>query len=65
MAQTEYIKSTDELPKELALVWVRIGGRRPRKMYRIGQYFWYCNKELFRNGNFSSIGENVIWRYCK
>ena len=61
----QYIKSTDELPKENTLVWVRIAGCRPRKMYRTGKYFWYCNKELFRNGNFSSIGDNVLWRYCK
>lgn len=65
MAQTQYIKSTDELPKELALVWVRIAGHRPRKMYRIGRYFWYCNKELDKSGMYSSIGDNVLWRYCK
>ena len=61
----DYIKSTDELPKELAPVWVRICGRRPRKMYRIGDRFYYYNKELSRNGNFSGISESVLWRYCK
>lgn len=60
-----YIKAIDELPKENVPVWVRICGMRPRKMYRIGDRFFYCNKELFRNGNYSSIGEKVLWRYCK
>ena len=60
----DYIKSTDQLPKEATPVWVRICGCRPRKMYRLGKRFFYCNKELFRNGNYSSIGDNVLWRYC-
>ena len=61
----DYIKSTDKLPKEKTPVWVRICGCRPRKMYRRGKRFFYCNTELFRNGNFSSIGDNVLWRYCE
>lgn len=61
----DYIKSTDELPKEATPVWVRICGRRPRKMYRLGKRFFYYNEELFRNGNFSGIGDNVLWRYCE
>lgn len=61
----DYIKSTDQLPKEATPVWVRICGCRPRKMYRLGKEFFYYNKELFRNGNFSSIGDNVLWRYCE
>lgn len=65
MAQAQYIKSTDELPKEHALVWIRIEGWRPRKMYRIGRYFWYCNKELYKSGMYSSIGDNVLWRYVE
>lgn len=61
----DYIKSTDELPKEATPVWVRICGRRPRKMYRFGNHFFYYNQELFRNGNFSGIGDDVLWRYCE
>lgn len=61
----DYIKSTDELPKEATPVWVRICGSRPRKMYLLGKRFFYYNQELFRNGNHSSIGDNVLWRYCK
>lgn len=61
----DYIKSTDELPKEATPVWVRICGRRPRKMYRLGKKFFYYNQELFRNGNFSGIVDNVLWRYCE
>ena len=61
----DYIKATDELPKEFTPVWVRIGGRRPRKMYRVGKTFFYYNKVLYRNGNYSSIGESVLWRYCR
>ena len=60
----DYIKSTDQLPKEATPVWVRISGARPRKMYRIRDRFFYYNQELFRNGNYSSIGDNVLWRYC-
>lgn len=56
----DYIKSTDQLPKEAIPIWVRICGRRPRKMYRLGKWFFYYNKELFRNGNISSIGESVL-----
>lgn len=62
---TSSIKSTDELPKEATPVWVRINGHRPRKMYRLDRVFYYYNKELNRNGNFTSIGENVLWRYCE
>ena len=61
----DYIKSTDQLPKEATPVWVRICGCRPRKMYRLGKKFFYYNKELFRNGNYSSISDNVLWRYCE
>ena len=61
----DYIKSTNQLPKEATPVWVRICGSRPRRMYRLGRRFFYCNKEFFCNGNFSSIGDNVLWRYCK
>lgn len=61
----DYIKSTDELPKEATPVWVRICGRRPRKMYRLAKWFFYYDKALDRNGNFSSIGDNVLWRYCE
>ena len=60
----DYIKSTDLLPKEATPVWVRISGARPRKMYLLGNKFFYYNEELFSNGNFSSIGDNVLWRYC-
>ena len=60
----DYVKSTEELPKELAPVWVRICGHRPRKMYRIGNTFIYYNKQLNMNGNYSGIGDNVLWRYC-
>lgn len=60
----DYIKSTDKLPEENITVWVRICERRARKMYRIGDRFFYCNKMLFNNGNFTSIGESVLWRYC-
>ena len=60
----EYTKSTEKLPKEATPVWVRICGRRPRKMYRLGTMFFYYNKVLDRNGNFSSIGDNLLWRYC-
>lgn len=59
---TEYIKSTDRLPKELIPVWVRVGGRRPRKMYLLHHTFYYYNKEL--SHMYCSIGDNVIWRYC-
>lgn len=65
MTQTEYVKSTENLPKELAPVWVRVSGRRPRKMYLLGKWFFYYNKVLDRNGNYCSIGDNVLWRYCK
>ena len=61
----DYIKSTDQLPKEATPVWVRICGRRPRKMFRLGKRFFYYNEELFRNANFSSIGDEVLWRYCE
>ena len=61
----DYIKATEELPKEFTPVWVRIWGRSPRKMYRVGKTFFYYNKELSRNGNYSSISDNVLWRYCK
>lgn len=60
----DYIKSTEQLPKEATPVWVRICGCRPRKMYRMGKKFFYCNKELFLNGNYSNISDNVLWRYC-
>ena len=59
----DYIKATDELPTELTPVWVVIWGRRPRKMYRVGDRFYYYNKVLDSNGNFSGISENVLWRY--
>ena len=58
-----YIKSTDELPKEFTPVWVRVYGGRPRKMYLIGRIFYYCNQKLSKNGNYSSIGERVLWKY--
>ncbi len=61
----DYIKSTDHLPKEATPVWVRICGCRPRKMYRIRDRFFYYNKDLFRNGNYSGFGDNVLWRYCE
>ena len=61
----DYIKSTDQLPKEATPVWVRICGRRPRKMFRLGERFFYYNEELFHNANFSSIGDEVLWRYCE
>ena len=60
----DYTKSTDELPKEVTPVWVRICGHRPRKMYRMGKMFFFYNRELERNGNFCSIGDSVLWRYC-
>lgn len=60
----DYVKSTEKLPKEATPLWVRICGHRPRKMYRLGTMFFYYNKVLERNGNFASIGDNVIWRYC-
>ena len=58
-----YIKATDSLPKQFVPVWVRICGLRPRKMYLVGSTFYYYNKELHKNGNYSSIGENVLWSY--
>ena len=61
----DYIKATDELPTELTPVWVRVMGRSPRKMYRVGDRFYYYNKVLDSNGNYSGISENVLWRYCK
>ena len=61
----DYKKATDELPTELTPVWVRVMGRRPRKMYRVGDRFYYYNKVLDSNGNYSGISENVLWRYCK
>lgn len=61
----DYIKATDELPTELTPVWVRVMGRMPRKMYRVGDRFYYYNKVLDSNGNYSGISENVLWRYCK
>jgi len=61
----DYVKSTDELPAENTPVWVRICGHRPRKMYRIGERFFYYNRELELNYCFCSISENVLWRYCK
>lgn len=65
MAQAQYIKSTDKLPEELVSVWVCINGCRPRKMYRVWRFFYYRNKELNKSGMYSSIGDNVLWRYCK
>lgn len=62
---SEYIKSTLELPKELTPVWVCVCGRRPMKMYRLGNLFYYYNKKLNKNGNYSSIGDKVLWKYCK
>lgn len=59
-----YIKSTDQLPKEVTPVWARICGCRPRKMYLLGKTFFYYNQEFSRNGNYSSIGDDVLWRYC-
>lgn len=64
MRTMNYTKSTDELPKEFTPVWVRINASRPRKMYRLDRMFYYYNARLNRNGNFTSIGENVLWRYC-
>lgn len=61
----DYIKSTDELPKEHTPVWVTIWGKRPRKMYRIGDTFYYYNKVLDQNGNRCGISEHVLWKYCK
>ena len=61
----DYKKATDELPTELTPVWVRVMGHRPRKMYRVGDRFYYYNKVLDSNGNYSGISENVLWRYCK
>lgn len=60
----EYTKSTEKLPEEAKPVWVRINGKKPRKMYRLCKWFFYYNKELFLNGNFSGISDNVLWRYC-
>lgn len=60
-----YTKSTEELPKEAIPLWVRVNGHRPRKMFRLHRKFYYHNKELNRNGNYASIGENVLWRYCE
>ena len=59
-----YTKSTDILPEELTPVWVRIWGARPRKMYRVGDRFYYYNKQLNDNGNYCGISENVLWKYC-
>jgi len=61
----DYIKATDELPKENTPVWVVIWGKRPRKMYRVGDRFFYYNKKLFLNGNYCGISDKVLWRYCK
>lgn len=59
----DYIKSIDELPAEFTPVWVRVMGGRPRKMYRVHHTFYYYNKLL--SANYCSIGESVLWRYCK
>ena len=61
---SNYIKSTIELPEEYTPVWVCICGRRPMKMYRVGNIFEFYNKEFHKNGNYCSIGEGVIWRYA-
>ena len=61
----EYIKSTLALPKEYVTVWVRVCGKRPMKMYLSGNRFLYCNKILHKNGNYASISDNVLWKYCK
>lgn len=60
-----YKKSTEELPSEFTPVWVRINGRRPRKMFLCGDTFFYYNEELCAAGLYSSIGKGVIWKYCK
>lgn len=60
-----YKKATDELPTELTPVWVRIMGHRPRKMYRVCNTFFYYNKYNKKRINYCSIGESVLWRYCK
>lgn len=57
-----YTKSTDSLPKENTPVWVRIGGRRPRKMYLLHRTFYYYNRML--SMMYCGIGDNVLWRYC-
>ncbi|MBQ2175540.1 MAG: hypothetical protein II453_10935 [Alphaproteobacteria bacterium] len=59
----DHIRATDSLPKEFTPVWVCICGRRQRKMYLVGRTFFYYNKELSKNGNYSSIGESVLCRY--
>jgi hypothetical protein len=59
----DYKKSTAVLPDEFVKVWVIICGRRPKKMYRIGNRFHYVDKILHNNGNYSSIGDKVLWSY--
>ena len=59
----EYIKSTEKLPKELVPVWARVCGHRPRKMYRVGNTFFYYNKTL--SHMYATIGiSEILWRYC-
>lgn len=59
----EYIKSTEKLPKELEPVWARVCGHRPRKMYRVGNTFFYYNKTL--SHMYATIGiSEILWRYC-
>ena len=61
MAKT--IKITFYNPKELVPVWVRICGHMPRKMYRVGNTFFYYNKML--RHMYATIGiSEILWRYC-
>ena len=60
----EYKKSTEELPKELKPVWARVCAHRPRKMYRVGNTFFYYNKML--SNMYATIGiSEILWRYCE
>ena len=59
----EYAKVTDNLPKEFVPVWCCVCGHRPRKMYRVGNTFFYFNKML--STNYATIGiSEILWRYC-
>lgn len=65
VSMTDYTKATDNLPTEITPVWVRVNGCRPRKMYRVNNWFFYYNEQLDRNGNYCGISKNVLWKYCK
>ena len=59
----EYIKSTEKSPQELEPLWARLCGHRPRKMYRVGNTFFYYNKTL--SHMYATIGiSEILWRYC-